>query len=450
MRAKPLSSVSTRATRALLPYVSVTAAAGAPLIAAGLARSDVSIDRWMLTGFAGAALLGAALACSLVLSHHVAASVTRRRKERSLRVAGAIEELREARDRAETANRAKSRFLAAMSHDIRTPMNGVIGMISLLRDTRLDAEQRTYARVAEDSARALLCLLDGILDFSKIEAGKLELASEIFSLRNCIAQTMQLMNPDAATKRLAFTSSISDAVPDWVRGDEIRLRQIILNLLSNAIKFTDSGNVAVRVHIANDKTAAPGAARIAIEVADSGIGFSAEAARRLFDEFEQDASTPNRQVGGTGLGLAISKRLAHAMSGEIVAAASPGRGAVFTAIVELHRAAAQPTSVMKSPAWVSPNAINVDAPELARKRPDVPHFSVLVAEDNQLSAVLACKIIERAGGKATVVGNGRTAIAAIAEALERKRPAFDLVLMDVMMPEIDGLTATRSIKAIYE
>ncbi|RUP08922.1 response regulator [Hyphomicrobium sp.] len=343
--------------------------------------------------------------------------------------------LKTARDRAEATSQEKSRFLAAMSQEIRTPMNGILGMISLMRDTSLDGEQAVQARAVEESARALLVLLDDILDFSKIDAGKLDLTTDVFSLQNCIAQTLQLMMPDAAAKRLALTSTMSSAVPEWVRGDEMRVRQIILNLLSNTVKLTNAGGVSVRTELDLNKPSFPNAVRIAIEIADSRAVIPPGAPDRLLDEFDRGETTASHP-GDTGLGLAISKRLAQAMSGAVVADKDRAKGAGFTAVLELQRAEAPGKAAIEDTCATS---------GLARRRP----FSVLVAEDNRINALLTCKVIERAGGRATVVEDGRSAIKAMWETIEGKRPAYDVVLMDLQMPGIDGITATKSIKALY-
>lgn len=356
-------------------------------------------------------------------------------------------ELKEARDQAEAGNRAKSRFLAAMSHEIRTPMNGILGMVGLIRDAPLDGEQRTCVRIIEDSARALLSLIDDILDVSKIEAGKLDLVSTVFSLKTSVAQAMQLLAPGAAAKGLSFTSTVTNDVPEWVRGDEMRVRQIVLNLLSNAVKFTERGGIGVYMSLAEPQ--AGGRCKIAIKVTDTGIGLSPEFMVRLFGEFEQSALA-GRYSAGTGLGLSISKRLAQAMDGDIVAEINQDETTAFTALLcfdvpsQLEFEKANDERSKTSP---SRQLAVTSTPDTGLVLPG--GFNVLIAEDNPINALLVRKVIDRAGGYVTMVEDGRLAIAAVWETLQYRAPAFDLILMDIVMPGIDGLIAAKAIKELY-
>lgn len=366
-------------------------------------------------------ILGIATARTFEAQRRARYEAERQEKRIRLELIGKNLALAEQKARAEALYRSRTAFLAAMSHEFRTPMNAVIGLSGILVDAPIESEYRNHARTIQDSARALLVLLNDVLDFAKIDAGKLDLTFAAVDVRAFLRSVVDMMQPAARAKNLVLETRFADHLPDYLLSDDARLRQVLVNLLSNAVKFTDTGTItfSVSCHAIEENRYELGFA-----VRDTGIGMSPEVVSRLFQPFEQGDAGVSRRFGGTGLGLVISQRIVQALEGEIIAESRLGEGSTFSFNI---RASSAEKPIATS-LWPQPKG------DLDRSK-----TKVLVVDDLAINRQVAKLMLTRLGYSTDLAKDGPSAVEAVAN------KDYDIVFMDLQMPEMSGIEATKTI-----
>jgi PAS domain S-box-containing protein len=332
-------------------------------------------------------------------------------------------ELRHAKQTAEAASEAKSRFLATMSHEIRTPLNGILGLASVLESSPLPPEQHDLIKLIAKSGRTLLVVINDILDLSRIEAGRLDLEARPFNIREVVEDSVALFQPLAESKQLTLSSHFENDTPEYFCGDRARIDQILGNFLSNALKFTERGGV--RLHVSTPERSADHAC-LRIAVTDTGPGISESGRAKLFAPFSQVDTSATRKHGGSGLGLVICKRLAELMDGGVACESEPGKGSTFIVTLRL--------PISEAPVPSEPAKQIVASREAASVR-------LLLAEDNAVNRVVAQRMLQLLGYTADIASDGIEAVNAC------KKTPYDIVLMDVQMPNLDGRAASQAIRS---